>query len=51
MKRFEGRKGPPKYVIGIANWTWKKKISPFTYGRALCRCISYKGVNKYVSKR
>lgn len=51
MKRFEGRKGPPRWVIGLANWSWKKKISPFSFGRALGKRIGYKGIKNYVSKR
>ena len=34
-KRFEGRRGPPKWARFIAKVTWKRKVSPFGLGRFL----------------
>jgi pimeloyl-ACP methyl ester carboxylesterase len=47
---FEGG-GPPTWIKKIANYSWKKKISPFSYGRFLGKFISLKAIKRYVINR
>jgi len=51
LKRFEGRKGPPRWARGIAKSAWKKKVSPFSFGRKLGKKIPLTMIGRYVAKR
>lgn len=46
-----GGKKPPRLMIALANYSWKKKISPFAAGRKLGRGMSKKFIKNFVERR
>jgi cardiolipin-specific phospholipase len=51
MKRFEGRKGPPRWVLSFVKRRWDRRESPFTYARKVYKKLSWKFISRYVQKR
>jgi hypothetical protein len=51
MKRFEGRKGPPRWLLSFAERQWKQRESPFKLGRKVYKKFAWKFISRYVKKR
>ena len=48
QSKQSGRRGPPAFIRPLINYTWRNKISPFSFARKFSKILVLRGVGDYV---